>query len=89
MPAETHQLGEEIDLDVVLDLVTAIVGVDVDAAGTSLTELELDDDVSILHLWSAVVEELGERSVGELELDEQPPATLGELATLFHDTLVR
>lgn len=89
MPAETHQLGEGIDLDVVLGLVTAILGTEPDATDVSLADLELDDDVSILHLWSAIVEELGERSVGELELDEQPPATLGELATLFHDTLVR
>lgn len=89
MPAETHQLGEGIDRDVVLDLIATIVGTDVDAADETLASLELEDDVSILHLWSAVVEELGERSVGELELDEQLPATLGELAALFHDTLVR
>lgn len=84
MPAETHQRSEAVDVGAVLDLLTCVVGLDAPrAADAPLTALELDDDLSILHLWDAVVEEYGERSVGDLELDGTRPTTLGELADLF------
>jgi hypothetical protein len=84
MPAETHQRSEAVDVGTVLDLLSCVVGLDAPrAADAPLAELELDDDLSILHLWDAVVEEYGERSVGDLELDGTRPTTLGELADLF------
>ena len=88
MPAETHQFIEDLDVDKVLELLVILVGVDAeptdDPGGIDLGPLGLDDDGTALHLWEAVEEEYGERSVGELDLDDEPPATLGELAELFH-----
>lgn len=84
MPAETHQHSEPVSVDAVLDLLACVASLDAGrAADARLTDLELDDDLSILHLWDAVVEEFGERSIGELDLDEIRPATLGELAERF------
>jgi hypothetical protein len=88
MPAETHQLTDERDADSVLDLLAAVLGADPrDAAEARLPALGLDDDLSVLHLWELVVEEFGERSVGEFEPGDERPATLGELAALFSDAL--
>ena len=73
-----------------LDLIASVVGID--ATGVphgSLADLELDDDLSTLHLWDAVVEEFGERCTGNLELDGTRPTTLGELAVLFEGALRR
>lgn len=84
MPAETHQRSEAVGVEAVLDLLACVVGLDADrAAEAPLADLELGDNLSILHLWDAVVEEYGERSVGDLDLDESRPSTLGELADLF------
>lgn len=88
MPAETHQVGDRVDPGVVLDLLATLVGVEPEkAADLSLAGSGIDDDLSILHLWTAVAEEYGERSIGDLDLDDQRPATLGELAALFHASL--
>lgn len=88
MPAETHSHAEDVDVTRVLDLLCAVVGMDPDgAADRSLVELGLDDDLAVLDLWSAVAEELGERSLGDLELPDRRPATVGELAELFLDAL--
>lgn len=88
MPAETHQRRERVDTGAILDLLATVVGVDTaEAADLSLADRELDDDLSILHLWATVVEEFGERSVGDLDLDDERPATLGGLAALFHRSL--
>lgn len=90
MPAQTHELGDQVDTGAILDLLAAIVGADaVEAAGLSLAALGLDDDLSILDLWAPVVEEFGERSLGDVELDDPRPATLGELAARFHASLRR
>lgn len=88
MPAETHQRSEVVGVDALLDLLACVVGLDAPrAAQARLADLELDDDLSVLHLWDAVVEEYGERSVGDLDLDLHldgtRPATLGDLADLF------
>ncbi|HEX6419899.1 MAG TPA: hypothetical protein VFZ77_15465 [Acidimicrobiales bacterium] len=88
MPAETHQVGDQVDAGAVLDLLATVVGVEPEkAADLSLAGSGIDDDLSILHLWTAVAEEYGERSIGDLDLDDQRPATLGELAALFHASL--
>ena len=84
MPAETHQRSEAVGAEDVLDLLACVVGLDVGpAAEASLADLELSDELSILHLWEVVVEEYGERSIGDLDLDGSRPSTLGELADLF------
>ncbi len=84
MPAETHQRSEAVGAEAVLDLLACVLGLDADrAAEAPLADLELSDDLSILHLWDTVVEEYGERSVGDLDFDGSRPSTLGELAALF------
>ncbi len=83
MPGETHQRSEAVEVGAVLELLACVVSLDAPHVDTPLAELELDDDLSILHLWEAVVEEYGERGTGDLELDATRPATLGELADLF------
>lgn len=89
MPAETHQFGNDVDAGLILDLLVTLVGVEEDegAADLPLGSVGVDDDVAVLHLWDAVAEEYGERSVGEVELEGELPATLGELAELFHGQL--
>ena len=91
MPAETHSRREPVDVGTVLDVIASVIGIDPDAAADRrLTELELDDELAMFHLWDAVVEELGERAVGELEpLGAARPVTPGELAEVFHAALSR
>jgi hypothetical protein len=86
MPAETHQRSEAVGVEDVASLLECVIGLHAgQAAEIPLDDLHLDDDLSILHLWDAVVEEFGERSIGDLglEFDETRPSTLGELAELF------
>ena len=45
--------------------------------------------MSVVHLWAAVVAEVGERSIGELKLEGAWPTTLGELAAVFRESLRR
>ena len=88
MPAETHQQSERTDAEAVLDFLAAVVGIDVpDAASLRLADLDLGDDLSILHLWAMAVEEFGERTLGDLDLDGDQPATLRDLAELFNEAL--
>lgn len=92
MPAETHQHREPVDATVVLGLLAAVVGIDASAAADAmLSDLDLDDDLAMLHLWEVTVEELGERTVGDLDLDlgAERPSTLSELADLFDASLQR
>ena len=88
MPAETHTRAEPVDVGAVLGLLAGIVGVDPDgAAERSLAELDLDDDLALFDLWAAVAEELGERSLADLEPLDARPVTLGQLAEAFHAAL--
>jgi len=88
VPAETHTQRDPVELTAVLDLVSAVVGVDPDAAAsTPLAEVELDNDLAVLALWAVVAEEFGERALGELEPLEPRPATLAELVEAFHAAL--
>ena len=90
MPAETRQVRDPVDARWVLDLLTSVVGVDpADAAHLALVDLELSDDLSILDLWAAVVEEFGGRSIGELDLEGTQPTTLAQLAAAFFGSLRR
>ena len=86
MPAETHRRSDPIDAQGILDLLADLVGMDAtSAAHALLIDLRVDDDLSILDLWDAVLEEYGERCVGDLDLafDERRPASLTELAQWF------
>jgi hypothetical protein len=90
VPAETHTSGESVDTDAILDLVAALVGFDPDpdaAREVRLAELELDDDLALLHLWSAVAEEFAERSLGNFDPLDSRPLTLGELLEAVRDAL--
>jgi hypothetical protein len=90
VPAETHTHTEAVEVGAVLDLLAGIVGVDPgNAAGLTLDELDVADDLALLDLWAAVVEEYGERSLGEIEPLEPRPVTLGQLAGAFHTELSR
>lgn len=75
MPAETHSHHEPVTVDDILDLLSTIVQdgeVDPDAP---LDALGLDDDLALLSYWDVVVEEYGERTVGEPDLEELASAT--------------
>lgn len=87
MPAETHQLRESVSVDDVLDLLATVLDVSAPDPGVvTLADLGVDDDLALVHLWRAVVEELGERATGELDMDERP-LTLSQLAVAFHRCL--
>lgn len=84
VPAETHQRSDPIDVECVLDLLAGLVGMDVTSAESALlADLRLDDDLSILYLRDAVVEEYGERCIGDLDFEGPRAASLIELAQLF------
>lgn len=62
MPAEAHQHTDELDAGTILDFLATILGVDpVGADDLQLCTLQIEDELSILHLWALVVEEFGER----------------------------
>ncbi len=88
MPAETHSHREDVDVEMVVDLLVNELELDDDdPASIGLARLGIDDELSLMHLWEPVAEEFGERTLGELELPEQLPLTLGDLARLFHGAL--
>lgn len=87
MPAETHQLSDHAGTEAVLDFLLDTVGAS--DPGVELAALDLDDDLSVLHLWRCAAEEFGERSLGDLDLDDGRPRTLAELADLFEAELHR
>jgi hypothetical protein len=56
----------------------------VDAAAARRNDWR-DGDLTVLDLWEAVMDEIGERSLGELEFDVTGDArTLGALARALH-----
>ena len=88
MPAETHTNREAIDARDVVDLLDALVGADegVVVADAALADVGLGDDLSVIHVWGAVAEELAERSVADVDVEDLLLArTVGELA----DAIVR
>jgi len=88
MPAETHSRREELEVGRVLEFLALVTGLgDEQSREQSLGDLGIDDELAILDLWDLVVEEYGERTVGELEPPDPFPETLAELAALFHDAL--
>lgn len=86
MPAETHQLAEPPNLEDIIGLLASLLDIDpLAAATTSLVDAGVDDELALLHLWHAVTEEYGERTLGDFDLDLEgdPPQTVEELATAW------
>jgi hypothetical protein len=76
MPGETHQIGYDIDVDSVLELLQVLLGPsEVDETGsTPLSDLGIDD-YGVMDLWQAICEEFGERTLGpEIDPDLIYPA---------------
>jgi hypothetical protein len=76
MPGETDQIGCDIDADSVLALPEALLGPSEkdEPGGTILADLGVDGD-GTLHLWRAICEEFGERTLGsEIDPDLFDPA---------------
>jgi hypothetical protein len=82
MPAETHTHRDAIDARDVLDLVDALVGGEEDLhPDTPLDAVGLGDELAVVHLLGALADEVAERAVAELDLEELLLArTVGELA---------
>jgi len=83
MPAETHTSREAFDARDVVDLLDALLGADdgVVVPDAALADVGLGDELAVLHVWSAVAEELAERSVADVDVEELLLArTVGELA---------
>jgi hypothetical protein len=90
VPAETHTHvdGDGVGFDTLVAFVASLVGVEPDDARTvSLAEVGFDDGLAALHLWAAVVDEFGERCVGEFESPEPAPQTVADLAAAFLEAL--
>jgi len=88
MPAETHRQGDPVAEDAVLEFLACLIGVDPEsAAAAPLARFDLDNELSIVALWQAIHDEFGERSLGDVDLDDEVPATLGDIARLAHQTL--
>jgi hypothetical protein len=84
MPAETHQRRDGVAAPEIIELLENVLGLPAANDATSLAELGCDGDLSLLDLWDAAVEEYGERTLGEPDLDELRSATtVGELAELI------
>lgn len=83
MPAETHQHGDPVSADDVIDVLLTLAPEHESLLverGTPLHLVGLDDEVVVLDLWDAAVEDLAERGIGEPDLSELLDATtVGEL----------
>src|SRR5687768_10881597 len=83
MPAETHTTHEGIDRRDVLELIESFIGPGDDdlRSDIPLSEVGLGDDLAVLHVWAAAAEELAERTVADVDVEELLLArTVGELA---------
>jgi len=83
MPAETHQHRDPIRPGVVLELLWTVLALpDEDPdPGVLLADLGADSELMLLDLWDAAAEEYGERTLGDVDLEDlQRLTTLGELA---------
>jgi hypothetical protein len=88
MPAETHQRRDEVTVAGILDLLVAVLASSMELAhvgpNTPLTDLGIDSDLALFDLENVVAEEYGERTLGEIDLDELWSArTIGALAGVF------
>lgn len=88
MPAETHQQRDDLTVDEIIDLLVAVLASSTDLVDigpdTLLAHLGVDTDLALFDLGDVVAEEYGERSLGEIDLDELGSVrTVGALATVF------
>ena len=89
MPAETHQQRDEVTVTEIVDLLVAVLAsssADLADVGpdTLLADLGVDSDLALFDLGDVVAEEYGERTLGEIDLDELWSArTIGALAGVF------
>lgn len=96
MPAETHQLSDPVDAAALLEILADLLAPDLplDAAGdATLGSLGQADELSLHHLWDHVTEEVGERTIGDLDPDPDwtpetlEETTLAELARWFQRSI--
>lgn len=65
MPAETHQLGQAVGADDIVELICSLLGDQTGVAGAAAILAELGVSAESLgDLWDAVCEEFAERSLG-------------------------
>ena len=88
MPAETHQQRDEVTAAEIVDLLVAVLASSADLADvgpdTLLADLGVDSDLALFDLGDVVAEEYGERTLGEIDIDELWSArTIGALAGVF------
>ena len=88
MPAETHQQRDDVTAVEIVDLLVAVLASSTDLADvgsdTPLADLGIDSDLALFDLCDVVAEEYGERTLGEIDLDELWSArTIGALAAVF------
>ena len=88
MPAETHQQRDEVTAAEIVDLLVAVLASSADFADvgpdTLLADLGVDSDLALFDLGDVMAEEYGERTLGEIDLDELWSArTIGALAGVF------
>lgn len=88
MPAETHQQRDDVTAAEVVDLLVAVLASSTDLTDvgpdTPLADLGIDNDLALFDLGDVVAEEYGERTLGEIDLDELWSArTIGALARVF------
>lgn len=89
MPAETHQQRDEVTVTEIVDLLVAVLAsssADLADVGpdTLLADLGVDSDLALFDLGDVVAEEYGERTLGEVDLDELWSArSIGALAGVF------
>jgi hypothetical protein len=88
MPAETHQQRDDVTVTEIVDLLVAVLAPSTDLTdvgpGTALADLGIDTDLALFDLGDVVAEEYGERTLGEIDLEELWSArTVGALAEVF------
>lgn len=88
MPAETHQERDDVTATEIVGLLVAVLESSTDLVNvgpdTALADVGIDNDLALFDLGDVVAEEYGERTLGEVDLDELWSArTIGALAGLF------
>lgn len=88
MPAETHQHRDAVTTADIVDLLVAVLAPEADLSDvgpeTLLAGLGADSDLALFDLGDVLTEEFGERTLGEVDLDELWSArTIGALAEVY------
>jgi hypothetical protein len=83
MPAETHSHREPLEPESVLDLLWSMLAPPDQEPDPDmlLDDLGASSQLMLLDLWDATAEEYGERTLGEVDIEDlQQLTTIGELA---------